>query len=65
MKWVYYIIGMLLFSTLSAQVNYVQNGSFEELISCPNDDAFYSTIQFALGWENPISNQVQLPISPD
>lgn len=48
-----------------AQVNLIQNGSFEELISCPNLTANSSTIEFAVGWVNPISEDITSYNSPD
>lgn len=49
-----------------AQVNLVQNGSFEILTTCPNLSPSYSTIEFAEYWSSPVSQQVnEMYTSPD
>ena len=48
---------------LKAQVNLIQNGSFEEIDSCLVDNSFSpinSSIQLAFGWEDALGPSVTL-----
>jgi hypothetical protein len=53
---------------LKSQVNLIQNGSFEEILDCPDIIEFpiYSSIQFAVGWNDACSESVSDNLSsPD
>jgi len=49
---IYFVYCFLQFYTASAQVNLIQNGSFEQYDTCPIAGATISTINYALFWSD-------------